>query len=101
MYRVLKPGGRLFLLDGCRDGLWGWFIYDICVAAVEGDVRHASARDIRELLRGAGFAQTTQQVYHGPAPFLLTEGVARPGTAVGVRPWAGITAATRTGVMSP
>ena len=23
MCRVLKPGGRLFLVDGCRDGLWG------------------------------------------------------------------------------
>ena len=22
--------------------LWGWFIYDVCVAAVEGDVHHAS-----------------------------------------------------------
>ncbi len=76
MYRVLKPGGRLFLLDGCRDSLWGWFIYDVCVAAAEGEVRHASARDVRDLFKRAGFAQMTQRVYHGPAPFLLTEGVA-------------------------
>jgi SAM-dependent methyltransferase len=100
MYRVLKPGGRLFLLDGCRDGLWGWFIYDVCVVAVEGDVRHASAGDIRGLLRGAGFAQMTQKVYQGPAPFLLTEGVAMPGTTVGAGRWAGVTATTRTGAMS-
>jgi ubiquinone/menaquinone biosynthesis C-methylase UbiE len=101
MYRVLKPGGQLFLLDGCRDSLWGWFIYDVCVAAVEGEVRHASARDLRHLFDEAAFTQTTQKVYHGPAPFLLTEGIATPSTTAGVGRWAGVTATTRTGVMCP
>ena len=77
MYRVLKPGGRLFLLDGCRDGLWGWLIYDVCVAGVEGDVLHASARRVRDMFGRAGFVETSQKVYHGLAPFLLTEGVTR------------------------
>jgi ubiquinone/menaquinone biosynthesis C-methylase UbiE len=80
MHRVLKPGGRLFLVDGCRDGLWGWFIYDVCVAAVEGDVLHSSARRVRDLYRRAGFVKTTQNVHHGLAPFLLTEGVSRSKT---------------------
>ena len=31
MHRVLKPGGRLMLVDGYRDAPWGWFIYDVCV----------------------------------------------------------------------
>jgi ubiquinone/menaquinone biosynthesis C-methylase UbiE len=100
MYRVLKPGGRLFLLDGCRDSLWGWFIYDVCVAMVEGDVRHASARSVRDLFRGAGFAQMNQTFYHRPAPFLLTEGVA-PASTTAARPWSAVpTAATRTGAMA-
>jgi ubiquinone/menaquinone biosynthesis C-methylase UbiE len=99
MYRVLKPGGRLFLLDGCRDSLWGYFIYDLCVAAVEGDVHHASAREFRELFHSAGFAQIAQRAYHGPAPFLLTEGVASPVTNATVRPGAGVSAAARTGAM--
>ncbi len=100
MHRVLKPGGRLFMIDGCRDSLWGWFIYDVCVAALEGDVRHASASDFRDLFCEAGFSQLAQRVYHGPAPFLLTEGVARPAANAGVRSRTGITAAARTGVMS-
>jgi SAM-dependent methyltransferase len=100
MYRVLKPGGRLFLLDGYRDRFWGWLIYDVCVAALEGDVRHASTRDVRELLRGAGFGRMIQTVHHGPAPFLLTEAVAGPGTAADTRRRAGVIAASRMGAMS-
>jgi ubiquinone/menaquinone biosynthesis C-methylase UbiE len=85
MFRVLTPGGRLFLLDGYRDSLWGWLIYDVCVAAVEGDVRHASARGARDLLRDAGFGRLIQTVHHGAAPFLLTEGRVDP-TAAKVAP---------------
>jgi ubiquinone/menaquinone biosynthesis C-methylase UbiE len=76
MHRVLKPGGRFFLVDGCRDGLWGWFIYDVCVAGVEGEVHHASAKRFRELMTQAGFQAIAQRVHRGPAPFLITEGVA-------------------------
>jgi ubiquinone/menaquinone biosynthesis C-methylase UbiE len=84
MRRVLKPGGRFILVDGCRDGPWGWFIYDICVTGVEGDVSHASAKRVRELFAYGGFVETTQNVHRGLAPFLLTEGMAR--RAVRVRP---------------
>jgi ubiquinone/menaquinone biosynthesis C-methylase UbiE len=79
MHRVLIPGGRLYLVDGYRDSLQGWFIYDVCVAGVEGDVFHASAARVRELYALAGFVETAQKVYHGLAPFLLTEGLKRSG----------------------
>ena len=83
MHRVLRPGGRLMLIDGYRDAPWGWFIYDVCVAGVEGAVHHASARQFRELFAQAGFHAVAQKVYRGPAPFLLTEGVAaEPVTAI-------------------
>jgi SAM-dependent methyltransferase len=75
MHRVLKPGGKLLLIDGWRDGWWGWFIYDVCVAGLEGDVLHASARRIRDLFERAGFVETRQRVHRGPAPYLLSEGV--------------------------
>ena len=100
MYRVLKPGGRLVLVDGCRDSLWGWFIYDVCVVAVEGDVRHVSARGLRDMFDRTGFTETAQTVHHGPAPFLLTEGTVQPGATQGSRHCVGIAAHTVTGLVS-
>lgn len=76
MRRVLRPGGRLMVIDGYRDSLWGWFIFDVCVASVEGDVHHASARRFRELMTQAGLQAIAQRPYPGLAPFLMTEGIA-------------------------
>jgi len=76
MRRVLKPGGRLMLVDGYRDRPWGWLIYDVCVAGVEGAVHHASAARLRELFAAAGLAGVTQKVHVGLAPFLLSEAIA-------------------------
>ncbi len=76
MHRVLKPGGRLMVIDGYRDAPWGWFIYDVCVAGVEGAVHHASARQFRDLFAQAGLHAIAQKVFRGPAPFLLTEAIA-------------------------
>lgn len=84
MHRVLKPGGPLLLVDGYRDAPWGWLIYDVCVAGVEGDVHHASARRARDLFDRAGFIDINQHVHRGPAPFLLTEGVVRPAARLRV-----------------
>lgn len=76
MRRVLRPGGRLILVDGYRDRPYGWLIYDVCVAHVEGSVHHASAARIRDLFRAAGFGDVAQKVHRGFAPFLLSEAVA-------------------------
>jgi ubiquinone/menaquinone biosynthesis C-methylase UbiE len=72
MSRVLKPGGVLMLIDGYRDALWGRFIYDFCVASIEGNVHHASAKEIQGMMASAGFSQVDQFRHRGPAPFLLT-----------------------------
>jgi ubiquinone/menaquinone biosynthesis C-methylase UbiE len=82
MHRVLKPEGRLLLVDGYRDAPWGWFIYDVCVAGVEGDVHHVSRRRMRSIFAEAGFEETLQRVHRGPAPFLMTEGVKLPSAAL-------------------
>ncbi|GIW88397.1 MAG: S-adenosylmethionine-dependent methyltransferase [Isosphaeraceae bacterium] len=82
MRRVLKPGGRLMLIDGYRDAPYGWFIYDVCVAGIEGDVHHCSRKRMRSLFAAAGLESITQRVFRGPAPFLLTEAVAPKVSAI-------------------
>lgn len=96
MNRVLRPAGRLILVDGYRDAPYGWFIYDFCVASIEGAVHHCSRQRMRELLGKSGFVDATQKVYRGLAPFLLTEGVARPTASPAYRPH--LRAATRPSV---
>ncbi len=93
MKRVLAPGGDLMLIDGYRDGLWGRLIYDVCVARVEGEVHHCSARRFRDLIQAAGLVDMTQKVHRGFAPFLLNQATAPAiiptphiGVAAEVRP---------------
>ncbi len=73
MCRVLKPGGRLLLIDGYRDALYGWFIYDVCVAIREGNIHHCSRERFRKLMESAGFDAIVQTVHRGFAPFVLNE----------------------------
>jgi hypothetical protein len=70
------------LIDGYRDAPWGWFIYDVCVETVEGNVHHCSRSRLRDLFSAAGFVETEQTVHRGPAPFLFSEGVARAASTL-------------------
>jgi ubiquinone/menaquinone biosynthesis C-methylase UbiE len=74
MYRVLRPDGRLLLIDGDRDRLWGRLIFDVLVVMIEGPVKHRTSDDLRQLYQDAGFADVTQQRRKGPLPFLMTVG---------------------------
>ena len=76
MHRVLRPGGRLLIIDGDRDRLWGRLLFDVFVVLMEGPVRHLTSGAFRELYRQAGFANIEQQRRGGPLPFLLTTGQA-------------------------
>ncbi len=75
MRRALKPGGRLFIVDGWRDRVVGWVLYDLIITHVEGgDVKHRSAEDMRSLFDVAGLQDVSHHRHHGPFPLLLTRG---------------------------
>jgi ubiquinone/menaquinone biosynthesis C-methylase UbiE len=75
MHRVLRPGGRLLVVDGFRDNLIGRIMYDVIVTRVEGDVWHRDARDMRDLMEQVGFRNVTQATRSRALfPLLLTRG---------------------------
>jgi ubiquinone/menaquinone biosynthesis C-methylase UbiE len=74
MHRVLRPDGRLLIIDGDRDRLWGRLLFDVLVVMVEGPVRHLTSRAFRRLYAKAGFADVEQLRRRGPLPFLMTIG---------------------------
>lgn len=72
IYRVLKPGGKAIIVDGCKDTLIGSFIYDCIVRLVEGHIRHLSSGEFRALLADCGFGQVRQKTSFRGLPILLT-----------------------------
>lgn len=76
MFRVLRPGGRLLVVDGFRDNLVGRIMYDVIITHVEGDVWHRDALDMRDLMRSAGFRSVSQDKRaQALFPILLTRGI--------------------------
>lgn len=71
-HRVLRPGGALILIDGFRDNVIGWLIFDLVVAGVERNVHHASWSEVRNLLHEAGFASWRQRKLNVLAPLLVS-----------------------------
>lgn len=70
-HRVLRPGGLLVLVDGFRDNVVGWFVFDVGVALVEKDVHHASWSALRDMIHAAGFATLRQRKMNVLAPLLV------------------------------
>ncbi len=69
--RVLRAGGLLILVDGFRDNVIGWVVYDVAVALAEAHVHHAGWSQVREMLRAAGFVAWRQRKLNVLAPLLV------------------------------
>ena len=75
LYRVLRPGGRLLLLDGWSDHFLGRIIYDVIITHVEGGtVRHRDAPAMHAMFRRVGFSPVSQRHTYTFFPILLTRG---------------------------
>lgn len=70
-HRVLAPGGLLVLIDGFRDNVVGWVIFDVFVATVEKNVHHAPWSSVRRMIDEAGFASLRQEKMNVLAPLLV------------------------------
>ncbi|MEW6251563.1 MAG: methyltransferase domain-containing protein [Planctomycetota bacterium] len=70
--RLLRPGGLLVLIDGFRDNLIGWIIFDVAVAHIEGNVHHATWSQVRDMLKAAGFADLRQRKLNVLVPLLVS-----------------------------
>jgi ubiquinone/menaquinone biosynthesis C-methylase UbiE len=75
MRRVLRPGGRLLLLDGWPDQFIGRIVFDLIITRVEGSVWHRESHHLRAMVKQAGFCNVTQRRTYSLFPILLTIGI--------------------------
>jgi len=76
LFRVLKPGVRLLLLDGWPDHFMGRVVFDVIITHVEGgQVKHRDAIYLERTFKRVGFASVSQRrMYSLLCPTLLTRG---------------------------
>lgn len=77
MFRILKPKGKIMIIDGCKDSLLGRIIFDVIVAAHEKDVHHLHSSQFARILEDGGFSKITQEIFNPGIPLLFTMGVAK------------------------
>ncbi|MFH0981154.1 MAG: class I SAM-dependent methyltransferase [Planctomycetota bacterium] len=77
MRRVLRPQGRLILIDGFRDNIIGWIMFDLVIGRVEGHVYHAPWTVMRDYFATAGFTDIRHRKLNFWFPLLVTTGDAQ------------------------
>lgn len=76
MRRVLRPGGRLMLIDGFRDNIIGWIAFDVIIGHVEQHIHHAKWSQVHEYFTNAGFRDIRRRKFSFWMPGLITIGTA-------------------------
>lgn len=80
MHRVLRPGGRLMVIDGFRDNVIGWVLFDVFItrgeSTPEAKVYHVSWSQMRRFFEEAGFHDIHQRKENIWAPIFITVGAA-------------------------
>lgn len=74
MRRVLRPRGRLMLIDGFRDNIIGCITFDLIIGRVEKNVYHAPWTVIHRYLETAGFTAIRHRRLNFWFPLLMTMG---------------------------
>ena len=74
MRRLLRPGGRLIVIDGFRDNVIGWFVFDVIITRVEKDVYHAPWSVMHEYFVRAGLTNIRRRKVNLWFPLLATIG---------------------------
>lgn len=78
MRRVLRPGGRLMIIDGFRDNVIGWVLFDVFITRAESrpgaPVHHVPWSSMRRYFTEAGFREIQQIKRNIWAPIFLTMG---------------------------
>lgn len=74
MRRVLRPRGRLMLIDGFRDNIIGCITFDLIIGRVEKNVYHAPWTVIHRYLETAGFTAIRRRRLNFWFPLLMTMG---------------------------
>ncbi len=74
MRRVLRPGGRLMIIDGFRDNVIGWVMFDVIITTIEKSVYHAPATIMRDYFAEAGLVNVHQRKFNLLFPAFVTVG---------------------------
>ena len=72
--RILAPGGRFILIDGFRDNVIGWIVFDVLIHRIEGKVHHAPWPQVHQYFLDAGFANIRRRKINFWFPLLVTIG---------------------------